>query len=182
MAAIDPSEEPEAEATGSKKPRATLKVVRVPADMLDDDDSDEEDYEDMDDDEEDSDEEGVNGGPSEKKIKSKIAVAEEDSDMSEDDDDENDDAEAQAVLAKLMAANAKGKAKALGDDDDEDDEDSDLDDLGMDECVLCTLDAEKVCLSRSRKASSQLTIHVAISTTSRLRSCRRREGFLQGLW
>lgn len=143
MAAIDPTEEPEVEASESKKPRATLKVVRVPADMLDDDDSDEEDYEDIDSDEEDSDDEGVNGGPSEKKIKSKIAFDDEDSDSDEEDDAVMDDAEAQAVLAKLMAANAKGKAKALDADEDDDDEDEDLDDLGMDECVLCTLDAEK---------------------------------------
>lgn len=143
MAAIDPSEEIEVEAGESKhKVRATLKVVRVPADMFDDEDSDEDDYADIDDeDEDDSEDEEVNGGPSEKK--SKAAALDGDSDMDEDEDSEIDDAEAQAVLAKLMAANAKGKSKALEDDAEDLDEDSDLDDLGMDECVLCTLDAEK---------------------------------------
>jgi len=50
MAAIDPTAAPENEAdtTGDKKqPRSTLKLVRVPARLLDEDSEDDEDYDDM---------------------------------------------------------------------------------------------------------------------------------------
>lgn len=50
MAAVDPTAEPEYDDVDDKKPaRATLKIVRVPGDMFDD----EEDSEDDEDDEED---------------------------------------------------------------------------------------------------------------------------------
>jgi len=46
MAAIDPSAEPEYEdVDGKKPPRATLKIVRVPGDMFDDEDSEDEEDE-----------------------------------------------------------------------------------------------------------------------------------------
>jgi len=151
MAAIDPTEEPEFETEGDKlKPRATLKVVRVAEDMFDDEDDSELDGDELDDmeDEEDLDGEEVNGGPSEKKPKSKD-VEDEDEDEDEDDEDDEDgvlDAAAEALLKKIMVGGGKGKNRALElDDEDSDEDDEDLEGLGMDECVLCTLDPEKVC-------------------------------------
>jgi len=149
MAAIDPSEEPDFDAAEEKtKPRATLKLVRVPEEMLDDSEDDDEDFEDIDDEDEDSDAEEVNGGPSLKKSTSKKALkAEDDDDEDEDmEDDSADEAAAEAVLAKLMKAEKKGKSKALDGEDEEDDENDDSEEsMGIDECVICTLDPEKVC-------------------------------------
>ncbi|EXJ53830.1 peptidylprolyl isomerase [Cladophialophora yegresii CBS 114405] len=149
MAAIDPSAEPELEDPDDKRPpRATLKLVRVPDDMLDDDDeSDDEDF-DLDDDEDDDDEdedEEVNGGPSEKKSKTKTMDEDADMEDEDEDEDEDDDAEAIAQLAKIMKlAKGKGKAKAVdGEDDADDEDDSDDESLEMDEVVICTLDPEK---------------------------------------
>ncbi|KAJ9605279.1 peptidylprolyl isomerase fpr3 [Cladophialophora chaetospira] len=146
MAAIDPSAEPELEDPEDKRPpRATLKLVRVPDEMFDDDDSDDEDFnlEDIEDDEDDDDEE-VNGGPSEKK--SKIKAEDDDEDMEDEEDEEDDDeedAEAMAQLARVMKS-VKGKAKALdGEADADDEDDSDDESLEMDEVVICTLDPEK---------------------------------------
>lgn len=146
MAAIDPSEEPEFESEADKlKPRATLKLVRVPEDMLDDEDDSDFDDDDEEDDEEESDDEEVNGGPSKKKSKS-MDVEDEDDEMDSDDDD---DAAAEALLKKIMKASKKGKSKALDDEEESDDDEDDIEGFGMDECVLCTLDPEKVCWSSS---------------------------------
>lgn len=144
MAAIDPSEEPDLDAAEDKtKPRATLKLVRVPEEMLDDSDDDDEDFEDMDDEDEDDDEEGVNGGPSHKKALKADDDEDEDEDM---DDDSEDEAAAEALLAKLMKADKKGKFKALDGEVDEDDDDDDSEEsMGIEECIICTLDPEKVC-------------------------------------
>ena len=147
MAAIDPSASPVFDVNNDKKPpRATLKMVRIPA--LDDEDS-EEDSEDEDylvngETETSSDEdEDLNGGPSDPE-KAKIAKAaakssdESDEDMEED--SEREEQEAKAALAKL-----KGKAKATGEGDDDDDEDDeDAIELDQEETVICTLDPEKV--------------------------------------
>ncbi|OQV08133.1 hypothetical protein CLAIMM_12449 [Cladophialophora immunda] len=159
MAAIDPSAEPELEDPDDKRPpRATLKLIRVPDGMLDedDDDEDDEDYlagliddeEDDEDDDEDEDDEEVNGGPSEKKSKASAADEDEDDeDMEDEDNDEDEDEDAAAIarLSKLMkSAKGKGKAKALdGEDDADDEEDEDDEALEMDEVVVCTLDPEK---------------------------------------
>ncbi|KIW99068.1 uncharacterized protein Z519_00731 [Cladophialophora bantiana CBS 173.52] len=157
MAAIDPSAEPELEDPDDKRPpRATLKLIRVPAGLLDEDDDfeDDEDYlpglDDDDDEEDDEDiDEEVNGGPSEKKSKAKAAGDSEDDDEDMDDeddeDDDEDDAAAIARLSKLMkSAKGKGKAKALdGEDGDDEEEDEDDEALEMDEVVVCTLDPEK---------------------------------------
>lgn len=174
MAAIDPTEEPEVDAGEDKqRPRATLKVVRVPEDMIDDSDDDEDDFED---DDEDSEEEGVNGGPSDKKKSKldKIVKAEEDEDMDEDDEDDSDEDEAaKELLAKLMAnGSKKGKSKALDGDDDEDSDIDSLEALGMDEVVMCTLDPEKVCSRSLLGFMHLLTILLAIPTDSRLCRCR----------
>lgn len=143
MAAIDPSEEVVVDAA-DRKPRATLKIITIPSDMLDEDDSE------LDEDEEDDEDDlEANGGPSDKKLSRKIREAmEEDSEEDDEDmdeDDEEDEAEAQKVLAKLMKA-SKGKAVAGGDEDEDSEEDDDDDMLGgeLDECVVCTLDPEKV--------------------------------------
>ncbi len=149
MAAIDPNAEPEFEESDKKRiPRATLKIIRVPAELFDDDDSDDSDYDanegEDDEKEAESDEEEVNGGPSDPsraKKPSKLdlvkAIAEQESDEDEDDNSE-EEAAAKATLMKIM----KGKGKATGDAEEasEDAEDS----LELEEVVICTLDPEKV--------------------------------------
>jgi len=148
MAAIDPSEEPDLEVADDKtKPRATLKLVRVPAEMLEDSDDDDEDFEDVDDDDEDSGEEEVNGGPSHKKTEGKKSIKPEEDDEDDEDmeDDSEDEAAAEALLAKLMKAEKKGKSVALdGEDDDDEDDDDSEESMGIDEVVICTLDPERV--------------------------------------
>jgi hypothetical protein len=161
MAAIDPSATPEHEDVDDKSPpRATLKVVRVPDSMFDDDDDDDEDYEELEDGEDEADEE-ENGGPSQKKSKAERLLEalvsdvdeEDDKDMADgeadeedDEDDEEDEEVARAALVKFMkASKSKGKAKATGEEDeDEDDDDDDDTAIELDEVVLCTLDPEKV--------------------------------------
>jgi FK506-binding nuclear protein len=157
MAAIDPTAEPEfGEGDDKKTPRATLKLIRVPPELLDD--SDDSDYEALegDDDEdaessgeeEEEEEEEVNGGPSDPSRAKKPnnpdlaksmakAVAEQKSEDEEEKDDSDEEAAAKASLMKIM----KGKGKATGDEEDgEDDEDG----LELEEVVVCTLDPEKV--------------------------------------
>ncbi|KAH9825461.1 FK506-binding protein 4 [Teratosphaeria destructans] len=158
MAAIDPSAEPEGE--DGEKPRATLKILRVPItdddDEDDDDDDDEFDVEDFerrlaeaedddddDDEDDDEDEEEVNGGPSDpkkskamKKAAAKEAIekllAEEGMDL--------DDEKPNGVS---KSAKAKGKMPASDEDEDDDDDDEDEDGDEIEEFVLCTLDPEK---------------------------------------
>ncbi|KAF1925870.1 uncharacterized protein M421DRAFT_423429 [Didymella exigua CBS 183.55] len=151
MAAIDPSAEPQID-ENHKVPRATLRIIRIPMD-LDDEEEDDEDDEDFDgedvesiiaklraggvalpeedeDSEDDSDDES-NGGPSDK-VKSKTAkeaalmkkIAQE---MAEDE-------------MEIDAVNGKGKGKISADEDsDEDDEETEE----IEEFVLCTLDPER---------------------------------------
>lgn len=153
MAAIDPSAEPEFEVGDEKKqPRATLKIVRVPGELLDDE-SDESDLDELEDDEdedeESSDGEEANGGPSDPskaKKPSKLdlvkAIAEADSE--DEDEDESDDLEEEAAAKDALMKILKGKAKATGDGDKDDEEDDDFDGLELEEIVVCTLDPEKV--------------------------------------
>jgi FK506-binding nuclear protein len=149
MAAIDPSAEPEYEEGDEKKtPRATLKLIRVPADLFEDDDSEDSDYEmeeDEDEDESSSDEDETNGGPSDPskmKKSSKLdlvkAIAEQDSDDEDEEDESDEEAAAKSALMKMMKG--KGKAVDTGDEVSDDDEDS----LELEEVVICTLDPEKV--------------------------------------
>lgn len=142
MAAIDPTEDIDIDAAEDKvKPRATLKIVRVPD--MDDDDEDDEDEDDLDLDEDDEDEE-LNGGPSVKKSKKSLVNGAAD----EDSDESMDEADIANAIKKIMSK-SKGKSKAADDEEDDDDEDMDEDDsdddeaLSMDECVLCTLDTER---------------------------------------
>ncbi|KAL3478127.1 hypothetical protein BJX99DRAFT_256892 [Aspergillus californicus] len=144
MAAIDPDETPDFEDTTSKRPRATLKIVRAPPGLDLDEDSEDE-YEDIDEDEddEDSDDEEINGGPSDKekarKLKAAAALKEMEEAMDEDDDsDDGEEFDLKAAISKLV----KGKGPAMdGDDEDEDDESEEG--LELDEMVICTLDPER---------------------------------------
>ncbi|TLD20410.1 hypothetical protein PspLS_08500 [Pyricularia sp. CBS 133598] len=154
MAAIDPTEEPEADEDGKvpRVPRSTLKLVKETVNPDMDEDSDEDDdylqqlLADGGDDSEDDDEEEANGGPSdpskskkarqEAALKKLLAAANE-----EDSDEEMADAGSKSKKSK------KGKAPATKDDsEDSEEEDSDDDsDMGVDmeEHVLCTLDLER---------------------------------------
>ncbi|KAI0446799.1 hypothetical protein F4803DRAFT_559234 [Xylaria telfairii] len=155
MAALDPTEPPEADEDGNipSVPRSTLKLIRKRAsldsemddDYLqqlmagDDDDDDEDSDEDEDDDE-------PNGGPSDKAkskkakaeaLKKLIAAAEaEDS----DEDMDEDDAKPNGKPAKKAK---KGKELATSGDDDDDESISSDDMLEIEELVICTLDTER---------------------------------------
>ncbi|KAI1420617.1 hypothetical protein F5Y12DRAFT_108068 [Xylaria sp. FL1777] len=147
MAALDPTEPPEADEDGNipSVPRSTLKLIRKRASLdgdLDDDyleqlmagDDDEDSDEDDDDDE-------PNGGPSDKAkskkakaeaLKKLIAAAEaEDSDEEMDDDDAKPNGK----------GNKKGKEPATSSDDD--DESVSSSDMEIEELVVCTLDTER---------------------------------------
>ncbi|KAI1127705.1 hypothetical protein F5Y10DRAFT_242201 [Nemania abortiva] len=150
MAAIDPTEPPEADEDGNipSVPRSTLKIIRKRASLdseIDDDylgqlmagDSDEDSDEDDDDDDE------PNGGPSDK-AKSKKAKAEALKKLiaaaqAEDSDEEMDDGDAKPN----GKASKKGKEPATSSDDDDDDESVSSDDMEIEELVLCTLDTER---------------------------------------
>lgn len=142
MAAIDPDEAPEFDDDSSRRPRATLRIIRAPP-GLDEEDSDD-DYEDEDDSEDDSeDDEEFNGGPSDKekarKLKEAAYLKELEDAMSEDDEsDEGEEFDLKAAISKLV----KGKAPATDDDDEDAESDEGLD---LDEMVVCTLDPERVC-------------------------------------
>ncbi|KAB8075758.1 hypothetical protein BDV29DRAFT_171453 [Aspergillus leporis] len=143
MAAIDPDEEPDFDGHDTnKRPRATLKIVRPPAEM-DFDESDDEDYEDVDSDE-DSDDEELNGGPSDKekarKLKELAALKEMEEAMDEDDEEEEDSEDGEFDLKAAINKLVKGKAPATDDDDEDDESDEGLE---LDETVVCTLDTEK---------------------------------------
>ncbi|KAF4455078.1 FK506-binding protein 4 [Fusarium austroafricanum] len=150
MAAVDPTEEPEADGEGNVPtvPRSTLRLVKRAFPGIDEDEDDEVDDEYMkallagSDDEEDSDEE-ANGGPSDpakaKKQRQAAAIKKLlESAAQEESDEEMEDAKPNGK--------AKGKGKAIEEEDDEDDEDSDDDsDEGADleNFVICTLDTER---------------------------------------
>ncbi|KAI0409597.1 hypothetical protein F4802DRAFT_152318 [Xylaria palmicola] len=148
MAALDPTEPPEADEDGNipSVPRSTLKLIRkrpsLDRDIGDDylerlmAGDDDEDSDDEDDDDE------PNGGPSDKAkskkakaeaIKKLIAAAE-----AEDSDEDMDDSDAKPN----GKANKKGKEPATSSDDD-DDESISSSDVEIEELVLCTLDTER---------------------------------------
>ncbi|KAF7545386.1 hypothetical protein G7Z17_g9209 [Cylindrodendrum hubeiense] len=153
MAAVDPTEEPEADADGNvpSVPRSTLRLVKRAFPGLDDED-DEVDDEYMkallaaseDDDEDDEDEE-ANGGPSDptksKKQKQAAAIKKLIEASQESSDEEMADAKPNGK--------SKGKAKAVKEDEEEDDdeeEDSDDDSeegADLENFVICTLDTER---------------------------------------
>ncbi|KAI0195958.1 hypothetical protein F4808DRAFT_324802 [Astrocystis sublimbata] len=150
MAALDPTEPPEADEDGNipSVPRSTLKLVRKR--VILDDGMDVDDLRQMmvgDDSESDSDEDDdePNGGPSDKAkskkakveaLKKLIAAANE-----EDDDEEMEDAKPNGKAGKAR----KGKEPATSDEDDDDESvsDDDDDDDDIEELVICTLDTER---------------------------------------
>ncbi|KAF4997786.1 hypothetical protein FGRMN_3624 [Fusarium graminum] len=152
MAAVDPTEEPEADEEGNTPAvaRSTLRLVKRAFPGLDEDDEEDEiDEEYMkallagSDDEEDSDEE-ANGGPSDpakaKKQRQAAAIKKLlESAAQEESDEEMED-------AKPSKAKAKGKAKAVEEESEDDEEDSDDDSedgADLENFVICTLDTER---------------------------------------
>ncbi|KAG5796790.1 hypothetical protein H9Q69_004176 [Fusarium xylarioides] len=148
MAAVDPTEEPEADGEGNipTVPRSTLRLVKRALPGLDEDEDDEIDDEYMkallagSDDEEDSDEES-NGGPSDpvkaKKQRQAAAIKKLLESAQEESDEEMEDAKPNGK--------AKGKAKATDEDEEEDDDSDDDSEEGADleNFVICTLDTER---------------------------------------
>jgi FK506-binding nuclear protein len=174
MAAIDPTEEAEADAekNGVKPARSTLKIIRMGGleDQFSSEDEDDDEDEDSeiildDEDEESSDEEEVNGGPSDpEKVKKARDAAFMKESSSEDESDDEGPVDIGAALKRI----AKGKAIATDDDDDDDDDSSEGEELEMEEFVVCTLDPEKVPKPRPKISKScPLNDFKAISTTSR---------------
>ena len=167
MAAIDPSADPEGDEDEIARPRATLKVLRLPLDAEDfEGDSDSEDDIDMEDmegrfgdvedlDTDESEEEDVNGGPSDpskskqakrdalrKAIEKEIAAEGVDVDM---DVDDLDDGEPNGVNGIVKSSKAKGKMPASDEDDEDEDSEIDSEEGGeVEEFVICTLDPSKV--------------------------------------
>lgn len=151
MAAIDPSEAPEADENGHipAVPRATLKLVKS---KMTDDDLDEEDdsylegllngEQSDEDDEEESDEE-ANGGPSDpaksKKARQEAAIMKLIEAAQKDDSDDDMENAPNGTKSK------KGKAKASDEDEEDSEEESDeSEDLDLEQFVVCTLDTERV--------------------------------------
>jgi len=153
MAAVDPTEEPEANEDGNVPavPRSTLRLVKRAYPGLDDDEDDELSEEELmamlrgggDDDEEDSDDE-PNGGPSDpsksKKQKQVAAIKKLLEATGSDDDEEMEDAKPNGV----KSSKAKGKAPVSDEDEDEDESDDESDEgSNLENFVICTLDTEK---------------------------------------
>ncbi|KAF4947705.1 hypothetical protein FGADI_10214 [Fusarium gaditjirri] len=147
MAAVDPTEEPEADGEGNipTVPRSTLRLVKRALPGLDEDEDDEIDDEYMkallagSDDEEDSDEE-ANGGPSDpvkaKKQRQAAAIKKLLESAQEESDEEMEDAKPNGK--------AKGKAKATEEEEEEDDSDDDSEEgADLENFVICTLDTER---------------------------------------
>lgn len=198
MAALDPTEPPEADEDGNipNVPRATLKIVRQRYPDLDEELDDE--YleklmgggsSDDDDDEDDDDEEESNGGPSDpaksKKakqaaaLKKLIAAAQEEAESDDDEDEEMADAAAGKTNGVKKAK--KGKEPATSSDDD-DDESVDSEDLDMEDFVICTLDTERVCLQLTYPMRTALTYSVELPAASGHHRRPQREGLLRCYW
>jgi FK506-binding nuclear protein len=158
MAALDPTEEPEADDEGNVPavPRSTLKLVRQRYPDLDDELDDE--YlqqmlggsSDEDDDEVDSDEDDdePNGGPSDpaksKKAKQEAALKKLMAAAKEEDSDEDMGDDDAAKPNGVGKANKKGKEPATSSDEEEDEDEEDIEGLDMEDLVICTLDTERV--------------------------------------
>ncbi|KAF4975412.1 hypothetical protein FZEAL_7791 [Fusarium zealandicum] len=152
MAAVDPTEDAEADDEGNVPTiaRSTLRLVKRAFPGLDDDEDDEIDEEYMrallagdNDDEEDSDDE-PNGGPSDpaksKKQKQAAALKKliESAQAADDEDEDMEDAKPKK---------SKGKAKATEEDEESDEEEDSDDDseegADLENFVVCTLDTER---------------------------------------
>ncbi|TWU77950.1 peptidylprolyl isomerase fpr4 [Metarhizium rileyi] len=162
MAALDPTEEPEADEDGNVPavPRATLRLVKRAFPALDDEHEDDE----IDDEymkallaasDDDDDDEETNGGPSDpakaKKQKQAAAIKKLLEATQEDDDDED----MKDVKSNGTKGKGKGKGKATKEEEEDDDEDEDADEDDEDDdddseeggdlenFVVCTLDTER---------------------------------------
>ncbi|KAF7561143.1 hypothetical protein G7046_g3021 [Stylonectria norvegica] len=155
MAAIDPTEESQADDEGNVPAiaRSTVRLVKRAFPGLDEDDEDDE----VDDEymkallaasDDDDEEEEANGGPSDPvKAKSRKQAAAIKKLIEATQADESDDDEEMAD-AKPNGVKSKGKAKATEDDDEDDEEEDDSDDdsddgADLENFVICTLDTEK---------------------------------------
>lgn len=148
MAALDPTEAPEADEEGNipAVPRSTLKLIRQRnSDPSGDGELSDEYLEALmgggSDDEDDEDDEAGPSDPSKSKkaqaeaaIKKLIAAAQEE----EDSDEEMGDAK-----PKASKKGKKGKEPATSSDDDDESDEDDEDDLDMESFVVCTLDTER---------------------------------------
>ena len=158
MAAVDPTEEPEADGEGNVPtvPRSTLRIVKRAFPELDEDDDEvDEEYmkailgeDDSEDDEDDSEE--PNGGPSDpakaKKHRQDAAIKKL-LEAAEEEDDEDEDMEDDKPNGIVKSKKGKGKALEEDDDDEDDEDDSDDDDDSagdLENFVVCTLDTERV--------------------------------------
>ncbi|TDZ60768.1 FK506-binding protein 4 [Colletotrichum trifolii] len=152
MAAIDPTEAPEADSEGNipAVPRSTLRIVKQRPGPYDDDEEDDEEIDDEDlrallegnDSDEDDEDEEANGGPSDpsksKKQKQADALKKLIEAVGEEEDSDED-------MANGKSKKGKGKGKA-SDEDSEDSEEEDSDDedgLELENFVVCTLDTER---------------------------------------
>ncbi|KAI0175665.1 hypothetical protein GGR52DRAFT_537684 [Hypoxylon sp. FL1284] len=154
MAALDPTEAPEADEEGNipSVPRSTLRLIRKRPSL--DDELDDEYLDKLmgggsdDDDEEEDDDDEPNGGPSdpskskkarqEAALQKLIAAAQE-----EDSDEEMDDDSAKPKVNGVIKASKKGKEPATSSDDEDDDDSTDSALLDVEELVVCTLDTER---------------------------------------
>ncbi len=169
MAAIDPTEAPQADENGiiPSVPRATLKIVRPRfPDMMDELDderlkrlmygsSDEDDDEDSEDDDEDNDDDELNGGPSDpaksKKAKQEAALKKLIEAAKEEEDSDEEMADNGAKTNGTKKPKKKGKEPATSSDDDDDDDDEDDEEIDWQELVVCTLDTERVSIPKQRR-------------------------------
>ncbi|KAH6689049.1 FKBP-type peptidyl-prolyl cis-trans isomerase [Plectosphaerella plurivora] len=149
MAAVDPTEAPQADDDGNipAVPRSTLRLVkqRFGAEIDEDDEIDEEYMkallEASAEDEEDDSEEESNGGPSDPKKKKAAQLIEALKKAEAEESDEE--------MAEAKPKGKKGKGKAAveveeEDDDEDDEEDSDEEDEeDLEQFVICTLDTER---------------------------------------
>ncbi|KAI2470006.1 hypothetical protein F4781DRAFT_391958 [Annulohypoxylon bovei var. microspora] len=152
MAALDPTEAPEADEEGNipTVPRATLKIIRRRPSL--DDELDDEYLDqlmggssDEDDDDDDDDDDEPNGGPSDpsksKRARQAAALQKliQAAKQEEDSDEEmGDDAKLNGVKVSK-----KGKEPATSSDDEDDDDSVGSEDLELEELVVCTLDTER---------------------------------------
>jgi FK506-binding nuclear protein len=152
MAALDPTEAPEADEEGNLPavPRATLKLVRQRYPDLDEE-LDDEYLESLmggsdEDDEDDSEDEEANGGPSDpaKSKKAKAAAALKKLMEAAQEESDSDEEMADDTKPNGAKASKKGKEPATSSDDDDDDESIDSDAIDLEEFVICTLDTERV--------------------------------------
>ncbi|KAI0890606.1 uncharacterized protein GGS22DRAFT_151359, partial [Annulohypoxylon maeteangense] len=150
MAALDPTEAPEADEEGNiaAVPRATLKLIRrVPSH---DDESDDEYLNELmggSSDEDDDDDDEPNGGPSDpaksKKARQAAALQKliQAAQEEEDSDEEMDDVKPNGIKAGKKGK--KGKEPATSSDDEDEDESVGSESLELEEFVVCTLDTER---------------------------------------